>query len=307
MDRLEAMRVFVAVAESGGFARAARRLSMSPPAVTRAVAAIEERVGAKLLARTTRVVKLTDAGGQYLVDCKRILGEVDEAEARAGEGQVGLRGSLTVTAPVMFGERFVAPILLDFLALNPAVTARALLMDRVVDLLDEGIDVAIRIASLGEQSSDYALRVGAVRRVVCASPAYFAEHGMPRVPADLEKHRAIVYSQSEVPLDWRFEVAPKVESIRPRSALVVNSTAITVAAAVAGRGLTLALSYQVKREVERGELLIALEGFEPAPIPVHVVYRDGPRASARVRAFARFAAERLKREGSFDAQKKRRR
>ena len=187
------MRVFVAVAEAQGFAAAARRLALSPPAVTRAVSALEERIGARLLHRTTRLVRLTEAGQRFLADAKRILGEIDEAEASAAGAYAAPRGQIAVTAPVMFGRMHVAPIVLDFLERHPQVSVRLVLLDRIADLMEEGFDVAVRIAHLPD-SSLTALKVGAVRRVVCASPEYLERHGTPQTPADLctvRRHRDV--------------------------------------------------------------------------------------------------------------------
>src|SRR5690349_3201169 len=203
MDRLETMRVFAAVADGRGFAPAARRLGLSPPAVTRAVAALEERLGARLLHRTTRVVRLTEAGERFLADCKRILGEVDEAEAAAAGSHAEPRGQLVVTAPLMFGRLHVAPIVLDFLRRHPQVAVRTLFLDRVTDMIDAGIDVAIRIGALPD-SSLVATRVGTMRRVVCASPAYLRIHGTPRVPADLAGHEAIAFVGTSSHPEWAF-------------------------------------------------------------------------------------------------------
>ena len=284
------MRVFVAVAEAHGFAPAARRLAMSPPAVTRAVAALEERIGARLLHRTTRIVRLTEAGGRFLADCKRILGEIEEAEASAAGAHAEPRGQLAVTAPVMFGRMYVAPIVLDFLARYPRVTARMLFLDRVVDLIDEGLDVAVRIAHLAD-SSLRAVRVGSVRWVVCASPEYLAERGTPRTPADLTKHDAIAFSLSTSPEEWRFA---SDETLSPPTQLVVNSNDLAIAAAVAGRGVARVLSYQIAPELRAAKLQIVLSEFERPPVPINVVYAEGRRAAAKVRAFIDFAVERLR-------------
>jgi DNA-binding transcriptional LysR family regulator len=310
VDRLETMRVYVAVAEARGFAAAARRLAMSPPAVTRAVAAVEKRIGAQLLRRSTRVVKLTEAGERFLVDCKRILAAIDDAEEAAAGSQGALRGLLSITASVMFGKLFVAPLLLEFLAQHREVTGRALLLDRVVDLLEEGIDVAVRIAPLEADSLAVATRVGAVGRVACASPAYLAAHGVPKTPRDLSRHRAVVFAHGAAPADWQFHVDGAIQLVRPKAELIVNSTEVTLEAAVAGRGITMALSYQVMRELAEGRLVRVLEEFEPPAVPVHVIYTGGIRAPARARAFARFAVERLRAEPAlriegFSAKRKR--
>ncbi|WP_104984893.1 LysR family transcriptional regulator [Sorangium cellulosum] len=295
MDRLETMRVFVAVAEEEGFAPAARRLAMSPPAVTRAVSALEERIGTRLLHRTTRIVRLTEAGARFLADCKRILGEIEEAEVSAAGSHADLRGQLAVTAPVMFGRMFVAPVLFDFLSRHPRVSARTLLVDRVVDLLDEGLDVAVRIAHLPDSSLS-AVRVGAVRRVVCASPGYLAARGAPRTPADLARFDTIAFSLAGSPVEWSFGSGTTVERVDPPWQLVVNTVDVGIAAALAGRGLVRVLSYQIGAELREGQLEIVLSDVEPPPVPIHVVYPEGRRAAARVRAFVDFLVERLRSE-----------
>ena len=298
MDRLETMRVFVAVAEERGFAPAARRLAMSPPAVTRAIAALERRVGARLLQRTTRVVRVTEAGARYFADCKRILEDIEVAENAAAENQKEPRGELVVTAPLVFGRMFVAPIVLEFVERHSQVSARTLLVDHVVDLVEGGIDVAVRIAHLPD-SSLTAIRVGTVRRVVCASPEYLAAHGTPRKLADLASHEAIVFASSgAAQKEWQFGAASSrsgsLQSVPLRSRFAVNNADAAIAAAVAGAGLTRVLSYQIGPQVQAGSLEIVLEKHEPAAIPVSVVFPAGRRSTARVREFVEFAVERLK-------------
>lgn len=294
MDRLDGMRVFVAVAEAGGFAPAARALRLSPPAVTRAVAALEDRIGARLLHRTTRTVRLTEAGARFLADAKRILAELDEAEATAAGAHAEPRGQVTVTAPLLFGKMHVAPVVLGFLARYPEVSARTLFVDRVVDLLDEGIDVAIRIAVLPDSTLS-AVRVGHVRRVVCASPEFLARHGTPETPRDLEGLDCIGFQSGPTPAPWVFPVRDGgSETVRPRMQLLVNNADVAVEAAIAGRGITRVLSYQAADAVRDGRLAILLPGFEPPPIPVQLVHLEGRRAAARVRAFVDFAGERLR-------------
>lgn len=288
------MRVFVAVAEARGFAAGARNLAMSAPAVTRAIAALEERVGAPLLRRTTRVVKLTDAGARFLADCKRILADVDDAESAVAGSHAALRGPLVITAPVLFGRLFVAPIVLEFLDANPSVNARVLFADRVVDLLDDNIDVAIRIAHLSPLASFVAARVGTVRRVTVASPAFLQKHGTPKTPADLEPLDAIAFAHGPSAPDWSFANGDATLSVRPRIRLITSSTDVSVSAAVAGCGVTRALSYQVASDVRAGRLVVVLRDYEPPPLPVHVVHRDGHRGSARVRAFVTLAVRRLR-------------
>jgi DNA-binding transcriptional LysR family regulator len=293
MDRLDAMRAFVAVGEAQGFAPAARKLGLSPPAVTRAVAALEERVGTRLLHRTTRIVRLTDAGARFLADCRRILGELDEAEASAAGSHTRPAGQLTVTAPILFGRMFVAPIVLDFLKRYPAVSVRTILLDRVADLIEEGLDAGIRIAHLPD-SSMAAIRVGEVRRVVCASPGYLAQHGIPKSPTDVARHDAISFGPVEGPVSWPFLVGGRTETVTPPARFMANTADVAVAAAIAGHGLTQVLSYQVAAEVRARKLRIVLAEFEQSPIPIHVVHAAGRRANARVRAFVDFAAARLR-------------
>jgi DNA-binding transcriptional LysR family regulator len=294
MDHLDTLRAFVAVADSAGFAAAARKLGMSAPAVTRAVAAIETRLGAQLLHRSTRSVRLTEVGARFLDDCRRILAELDEAEASAGGAHAAPQGQLAITASSMFGRLHVAPILLDFLALHPGVTVRSLFVDRVVHLLDEGFDLAVRIAHLPD-SSLTAVPVGAVRRVVIASPDYLARHGEPRTPADLLRHDAVGFSQDGgANAPWVFHRGAERELAQPRMQLIANAGEVGIDAAIRGLGLARALAYQVDADVLAGRLKIVLAEFEPAPIPVHLVYVAGRKAPAKVRAFVDFAAERLR-------------
>jgi len=295
MDHLDSLRAFVAVADSAGFAAAARKLGLSAPAVTRAVAAIETRLGAQLLQRSTRSVRLTEVGARFLDDCRRILAELDEAEASAGGAHAAPQGQLAITASSMFGRLHVAPILFDFLALHRGVTVRSLFVDRVVHLLDEGFDLAVRIAHLPD-SSLTAVAVGAVRRVVVASPEYLAQHGEPRTPADLAQHDAVGFSQDGgANAPWMFYRHGERELVEPRMQLIANAGEVGIDAAVRGLGLARALAYQVDADVLAGRLKIVLAEFEPAPIPVHLVHVAGRKAPAKVRAFVDFAAERLRR------------
>lgn len=293
MDRLEAMRVFIAVAEERGFAAGARRLGMSAPAVTRAVAALEERIGARLLQRTTRVVRLTEAGTRFATDARRILDEVERAEALAAGWHDVPRGLLTVTAPITFGRMFVAPVLLEFLKQYPQVSARALFVDRVVDLMDEGVDVAIRIAHL-PASSLSAVRVGHVRRVLCASPKYLAKRGTPKSPSDLSQHDVIALSTNLSDVEWHFVSGKRSETVLPPARLVANTADVAIGAALDGRGITRVLSYMIEPEVRAGRLRLLLESYEPPPVPVHIVFAEGRQASAKVRRFVDLATERLR-------------
>ncbi|MEZ5670492.1 MAG: LysR family transcriptional regulator [Alphaproteobacteria bacterium] len=284
MDRLDAMRAFVAVADKGGFAPAARQLGLSAPSVTRAVAGLEERIGTRLLRRSTRTVRLTEAGAGYLADCKRILAELADAEAAAAGGHTQPTGQLGVTAPVLFGRFHVAPIVLDFLGRHPSVHVRCLLVDRVVDMLEEGFDVAIRIAQLPD-SALTAVRVGSVRRVTCAAPRYLERHGVPRRPEDLARHDRVSFSPMFAERDLPNAPPPR---------LVANTADQAIAAAVAGLGLVRVLAYQVEAELKHDRLRIVLANHEPPPLPIHVVHAEGRRANAKVRAFVDMAVERLR-------------
>jgi DNA-binding transcriptional LysR family regulator len=299
MDRFASMRTFVAVAEAASFAAAARALGQSPPAVTRAVAALEERIGARLFHRTTRSVRLTDAGTRYLGDAKRILAELEEAEASAAGAHAAPRGQLGVTASLMFGRMYVAPLVLEFLARHPAVTARMMLADRLVDMMEEGLEVAVRIAHL-EDSSLTAVRVGSVRRIICAAPSYLAERGRPRTPADLAGAKMVTFANGPVPDPWIFLRDGKRETFTPAAQLVANSNEVTIAAAEAGRGFVRALSYQVASQLRAGTLEIVLADYEEPPLPVHVIHVAGRRASARVRAFVDLAVDRLRRDPALN-------
>lgn len=299
MDQLESMKVFVAVADAQSFAGAARLLKCSPAAVTRAVAALEAHLGARLLHRTTRSLRLSEAGERYLADCRRILSQLTEADAVASGAHVEPQGHLTVTAPVLFGRIHIAPLMLDFLKAHPRVQAKAFFVDRVVHLIDEGMDVALRIAHLPDSSLS-AVKVGSVRRVVVASPDYLAQHGEPMSPDELGQHDAIGISTSGGPFTpWQFASPddPKRElrpAPSPRVQCTVNSSEVGILAARAGHGLARAISYQVAEHVASGHLRIVLAAYEPAPVPVHLVHPEGRRAAAKVRAFVDFATARLR-------------
>ncbi len=292
MDRLQAMRVLVKVADSGNFARAARELNMSPPAVTRAIASLEELTGARLFLRSTRSVKPTAPGSRYIEDCRRILADISEAEASAGGLHASPSGLLTVTAPVLFGQIYIMPLLTSFLTQHPAVTGRVLLLDRVVNLLEEGIDVALRIGNLPD-SGYTAIKVGSVRRVICGAPSYLDRHSIPKVPADLVNHTIIANTGSSAPIDWRFGQSAKAGfSLQPR--LFCNTGEAAISAAASGWGLASALSYQVARAVGEGRLQIVLSDHEEPPIPIHVIHAEGRHISAKTRAFVDHLVEHLR-------------
>lgn len=303
MDRFHEMQVFLAVAEEAGFAAAARRLNTSPPSVTRAIAAMEQRIGTQLLARTTRSLHLTEAGQRYLEDCRRILAELSEAEEAAAGSYSIPCGQLNVTAPVLFGELFVAPALGEYLDRFPQVNINALLVDRVVNMSDEGVDVAVRIGHLHEPGQQ-AIEVGEVRRVVCASPAYLARHGQPRRPEHLLEAKIVASSASQRVSEWAFVDAgvPLTVSIEPRLVVTANNAAINLARL--GWGMTRVLSYQVAAAVAAGELEIVLQDFEPAALPIRVVFQNNGRVPAKVSTFVDFLAERLGHDMALKPMKK---
>ena len=284
MDRLEAMTAFLAVADLRGFAPAARRLGLSPSAVTRLVAALEERLGARLLQRTTRSVTLTDAGARYLERARRILADVNEAEDAAQAERSVPSGRFVVAAPNVFGRLHVAPLMGAYLTKYPAVTGELTLADRVANLVEDGIDAAVRIGLL-EDSSHVARAVGATRRVVVASPAYLKRRKTPRTPDDLSNHDVIQFTAISPTPEWRFasDDAPRRRAFSPR--YVTNSADAAIAHAELGGGLTLVLAYQVSAAVQAGRLRVVLRDFEPPPLPIHIVYPSTRLLSAKVRAF----------------------
>lgn len=293
MDRFHLMNVFVAVAEEEGFAAGARRLNMSPPAVTRAVAALEERLGAKLLNRSTRYVRTTEAGLRYLEDARRILAELDAADEAAAGINAEPHGHLSVTAPVLFGSMFVMSGIVDYLERFPGTEVSAVFLDRVVNLLEEGLDVGVRIGELPD-SDMRAIRVGFVRLILCASPDYLKRCGLPQEPHDLLEHNTIGSSVSNKAMEWRFKSPTGTRPLRTHPRLTVTGNDAAREAAVLGFGITRLLSYQVAPQLAAGSLKIVLEEYELPPWPIHIIHREGPNGSAKVRAFVDLMAERLR-------------
>ena len=289
------MCVFVAVAETQAFAAAARRLGISAAAATRAVAALEARIGARLLVRTTRSVRLTDAGGQFLEDCRRILADLDGADEMASGAQMRPRGLLTLASPVLFGQCVLNPVVLDYLERNPLVTVRALFADRTPNLHEEAIDIAVLMGEPGD-SALVAVPIGSIRRVVCATPGYLADHGTPAHPDQLAAHRIVLSSADSPTPEWRFVDGAATLAVRLQSRLTVSSNEAAIEAVRGGWGLTRAMSYQVAAQLADGSLVSVLDEFQPAALPVHLVYREGRKASARVRSFIDFAVTRLRGE-----------
>jgi len=292
MDRFRELSTFLAVAEEGAFNGAARRLGLSPPAVTRLVTGLEERLGAQLFTRTTRRVALTEAGARLREDAQRILAELEEAETAAAGARAAPRGHLSLTAPLLFGQRVLAPILRDWLDAHPAMTASALFVDRNVSLLDEGLDLALRIGLLAD-SSLAARRVGAVRPVVVASPAYLAQHGSPKTPQDLAGHRLVFAATVDGRPAWTFSRGGRSQSLRVRPVLTLNTLEAAIDAAEAGWGITRALSYQVTDALAEGRLVELLADHDDRTLPVSLLHAEGRRAAAKIRSFIDFTAARL--------------
>ena len=295
-DSVDALTIFVAVAERQSFAEAARQLSRSPAAVTRAVAALEDRLQTRLFNRTTRSVALTDAGTRYLEACRRLLAAYDELEVVNLGDRVQPRGWISVTAPVMFGRLHVLPLVRSFLSEYPQVDIRLLLLDRVVSLVDEGLDLGVKIGQLPD-SALRSVRVGQVRRVVCASPQYIARRGVPATPRDIESHSVVACTAvTPVPDRWSFHRPGGITSIGVTPRLVVNTTAAAVDAAVDNMGFTCVLSYQMEPHAAAGGLQTVLVEYEPPPVPIHIVHPEGRHLSPKVRLFLDHVAEGLRRK-----------
>jgi DNA-binding transcriptional LysR family regulator len=294
MDRAEAMAVFVQVAEHRSFAAAARRLKRSPAAVTRVIGELEARLGVRLLNRTTRAVSLTEAGERFMAGARRVLTDLEEIErAAAGEGTAP-RGELRATAPILFGRLHVLPIVTEFLDRFPDVSVTLNLLDRPIDLVEEGLDVAVRIGPLAE-SSAVATRVGAVRRIVVASPHYLAQHGTPQTPADLGQHAVVAFSGVAGVERWVFHDANGETSVAIRARLVVTTAEAALDAVRAGFGITRVLSYQAADDISRGSLVRLLSSHEGHELPIHLLYPGGRHPAPKLRAFVDFAKPRLRR------------
>lgn len=293
MNRHLELSVFAAVSETGSLAAAARTMALSTPTVIRAVASLEQRLNARLLDRSTRGVALTEPGRQFALDCQRILQQLREAEASARGLHVEPRGGLQLSMPLLLGQQIMPPILIDFLAQYPAVQVYARFLDRPPHLHEEGIDVAILAGQLPD-SSLFAMPVGQIARIVCASPAYLARAGEPSRPEALSKHQ-IVHSQADARVpEWRFVEHGNVVAVPIRPRLSVSTNQAAIHAACQNAGLVRCMSYQVHELLAQGRLQRVLQAFEPAPLPVQVVYREGRRAAARVRSFVDFTVSRLR-------------
>jgi DNA-binding transcriptional LysR family regulator len=296
MDRIEAMRVFVAALDEGSLAGAARRLNRSPAAVSRAIAFLEDHVGVELLHRTTRTLRLSEAGGRYAPACRRILTDLEEADLAALGERSAPRGTLTISAPPISGEDILRPVVDAYLRAYPAVSVNLLLLDRPANLVEEGIDIALRVGQLPD-SSLIATRVGGdVRRVVVASPRYLETHPRIAEPGDLAQHQIVTTTHFGHDT-WVFPPAPgatiaRSAHFKPR--LVVNSVRAALASAVEGLGVTRLYTYHVAARVLDGSLRVVLRDAEPPSMPVHLITPQGRTSAPKVRAFLDFAAPRLK-------------
>lgn len=288
MDKLRAMETFVGIVDGGSLTAAAAARGTSLPSVVRALAALEASLGVRLLHRTTRRLSLTDEGREYYERCKRVLAEVDEAEAALSARRKAPQGRLRITASVLFGRLRVAPVVMEFLAKHPALQIDLLLLDRVVDLVEEGIDVAVRIGELPD-SSLIARRVGETRRVLCASPAYLKKAGVPKAPGDLRRHRCIGFGGLAPGSEWTFAS----ERIAFEPALTTNQVDAAIDACLRGAGCAQFLCYQVKAHFDARKLVRLLPAQEPPALPIQIVYPHARLLSSNVRAFVDFAAPRL--------------
>ncbi|BCG92640.1 LysR family transcriptional regulator [Mesorhizobium sp. 131-2-1] len=293
MDRLEAMTLFVAAVEAGSLSAAARRFGMPLATLSRKVSELERHLNTRLLYRSARRLTPTAAGEAYLAACRRILDEVGDAERAAAGEYSAPKGELVVTAPIVFGRLHVLPVVTDFLAAYPEVYIRLTLSDQITQLVDEHIDLAVRIGDLPD-SSLVAIRVGAIRRVVCASPAYLAAHGTPQIPKDLAVHSCVTFDNLSAPATWVFAGGKSEITVPIHSRLRVNTAEAAIDAVTAGVGLTKVLSYQVAAAVHSGALQAVLREFEPPPWPVSLVHAGQGLLPVKLRAFLDFAAPRLK-------------
>lgn len=295
MDRFEAMAIFVAVVETGGFTAASRRLGAPLPTVSRKVGELEAHIGTRLLVRSTRRLALTDAGSAYFQSCKRILDAVNEAENTASGEQSAPKGELVMTAPIAFGRLHVLPLVTEFLGLYTDIDVRMLLSDRNAHLLEDQIDLAVRIGELPD-SSMIGTRVGSLRRVVCGSPAYFEKYGTPAKPGDLVGLPCVTFEMPGSRTSWSFASGSKGRghTVEVNSRLSVNTAEAAIDAAAAGVGITRVLSYQAANAVTQGALRVVLEAFEPEPIPVYLLHQAQGALPLKMRSFLDFAAPRLR-------------
>jgi DNA-binding transcriptional LysR family regulator len=293
MDRLDAMSILREAVDAGSLSAAGRRLGMPLATVSRKVSDLERHLGTRLLNRTTRQLTLTDAGRSFVAACRRILDDVAEAERSASGEYSAPKGELNLSAPIVFGRLHVLPVAIAFLKTHPEIDIRLTLSDRMVDLQEDRVDIAIRIGELPD-SSMVATKVGSIRRVLCGSPAYFAEHGTPRHPRELATRDCVTFSSLMSADSWTFKIGNLDSAVKIHSRLVVNTATAAIDAAIAGVGVTRVLSYQVAEAVRAKTLVVALQEFEAAPSPVSLVHTGQPLLPLKLRAFLDFAAPLLK-------------
>lgn len=299
MDHFQLMSTFVAVAEEEGFAPASRRLNMSPPTVTRAIAQLEKHLTVKLFNRTTRYVRVTDAGARYLEDCKRILAEVQLADEAAVGINATPQGNISITAPVLFGQQFVLPSINKYLKTFPETTADTVFVDRVVNLLEEGFDVGVRIGELAD-SSMRARKVGTVRLILIASPDYIKKHGLPKSHQELASHTLIAAKSGSLNPDWQFLINNQKQAVKIKPRLTVTTNQAAINAAKAGLGIARVVSYQVAQELKNNQLKVLLESIELPAMPINIVHRSDRLSSAKVRSFIDLLADELLRDPSLN-------
>lgn len=293
MDKLRGIQTFIEIAERGSLTAAATALETSLPTVVRKLAELEAHVGVRLFNRTTRRIHLTDEGQRYLAICKAALSQLDEAEQGLFDANAKPLGKLVITAPVLFGRLHVAPLLAEFMRAHPALTVEMLLLDRNIDLIEEGVDVAVRIGHLAD-STLHAVPAGTLRRVVCASPDYLKQHGTPRHPSELAQHPGIRFTGRSIISEWQFRDNGRNLSVRFSPRIATNSVEAAVDACRNGLAIGAFLSYQVQAAVRAGELKPILRKFETDPVPITMLYPHSKLMSARVRAFIDHAAPRLR-------------
>lgn len=294
MDKFTAMRVFQRVVELKGFSVAARDLSLSNAAISKNIAELEAHLGVKLLTRTTRRMSVTEAGAAYYGRCINILDEIDEAERAAAHLSAAPRGELKVSVPMSFGLLHLAPIIADFLEQFPEVGVDLVMNDRIVDLVDEGFDVAVRAGGLMPDSNLISRTLAPVQRVVCGAPEYFKKYGMPQVPEDLRNHHCLVYSLSSTPREWQFEGPNGTTGVKITGRYQVNSSLALKEGLVAGLGVTLIPTFIVGEDIRRGKLQVVLQDWAPEPQTLYVIYLHRQYITPKVRCFIDFLQERFK-------------
>lgn len=299
MDRLQSMSAFVAVVESGGFSAASRKLGMPLATVSRKVSELEDELRVQLLVRTTRSVALTEPGQEYFTTCRRLLDELHEAERQASGEYRAPRGGLTVSAPMLFGRLYLTPIIVEFLTAYPEVQVELRLTDSIAHLLNEQIDVALRIGELADSAS-MAVKAGEIRHVVCAAPSYIEKRGAPAHPRELAAHDCITFLALDPATSWSFKSGKRQEKYPVNSRLAVSTADAAADAAIAGLGVTRLLCYQVSQAIGERRLTLLMRDHEPTRLPVHLVYPSGRLVPQKLRAFLDFVLPRLKAKLVFD-------